>query len=301
MDRQHLAKRLVDLLPEDGERSTALDGVTLFRASHPVDRLPGTYPAGICIPLQGTKRAHFDGRTHIYDSSQYLCCSVPLPVEGEVLEASPQRPLVGMMVSCETPTMAEASAAYEAAEGMSVRVESGTQSLVSVPWDSAFCTAVEQLLEALADPILLQLTGKGRLWELLVAVLRGPAGPMLLARSRHHRSLVGVITHIRENLDTPLRIEEMAKLAGMSKPVFHRQFKEVTSETPLQFIKALRLNEGARLLLHGTPVGRAATEVGYVSASQFSRDFQRQYSCSPRQWRSAAGVSGPRPAGQLGS
>ncbi len=288
MNNQDLIQRLVRLLPEDGEQQTLLDGVTLFRASHLVERLPGTFPAAVCIPLQGVKRAYFDGGEHVYDASRYLCSSVPLPVEGEVIEASPDRPLVGMMVSFETPTMAEACAAYEAAAVPEVPAGPETQNFKSVPWDPAFRSAVEKLLEAFEDPILLQLTGKGRLWELLVAILRGPAGPMILARARQHRPLVGVIAHIRKHLATQLRVEEIARQAGMSKPVFHRYFKQATSQTPLQFIKALRLNEGARLLSHGTPVGLTATQVGYLSPSQFTRDFQRQFRRSPRQWRTAA-------------
>ena len=207
-----------------------------------------------------------------------------------MIEASSDRPLVGMLVSFETPTMAEACAAYEAAVASPISAGTETQSFQSVPWDSTFRSAVEKLLEALEDPILLQLTGKGRLWELFVAILRGPAGPMILARSRQHRPLVGVIAHIRKHLGAQLRVEEMARLAGMSKAVFHRYFKQATAQTPLQFIKALRLNEGARLLSHGTPVGATASRVGYLSASQFTRDFQRQFRRSPRQWRTAAEV-----------
>ncbi|MEM7050675.1 MAG: AraC family transcriptional regulator [Acidobacteriota bacterium] len=292
MKMQDLAEALIlSLLPRDGERQTLLDGVTLFRTSEPIDRLPRTFPAAVCILLQGVKRAYFDGGVHIYDASRYLCSSVPLPVEGEVIEASRERPLLGMMVSFETPTMAEVCAAYEAAYPSTSSTDAGTQNFMSVAWDPAFRSAVEGLLEALAEPSLLQLVGPGRLREVLIAILRGPAGPMILTRSRQHRPLVGVIDYIRKHLDTPLRVESIARQAGMSKAVFHRYFKQATSQTPIQFIKALRLNEGARLLSQGASVGEAATRVGYLSPSQFSRDFQRQFRRSPSQWRSAANVA----------
>ena len=77
----------------------------------------------------------------------------------------------------------------------------------------------------------------------------------------------------------------------MSKAVFHRRFKAVTTRSPLQFIKAIRLNNAAAMIAGGMNVAEAAGQVGYGSPSQFSREFRRQYGMPPRQWASASGAA----------
>lgn len=280
------------LLPEDGTLESPMEGVTLFRVSHPVERLAGIYPPAACIILQGAKRAYFQGGVHDYDASQYLCSAVPLPVEGEVRGASVEKPLLGMMVSFETRAMTEACLAYEAAVGPAHLTSDG-DFFITPSWDPAFRRAVAGVLEALGDSALFEVVGQGRLKELLVAILRGTAGSMIRARVSRYRTLMDVIQHIRAHLAGDLNVEELARRAGMSRPVFHRHFKRATSLTPIQFVKTLRLNEGARLIAHGAPVGISAAQVGYASASQFSREFRRQFGYSPREWPHAA-ASVPR-------
>jgi AraC-like DNA-binding protein len=89
---------------------------------------------------------------------------------------------------------------------------------------------------------------------------------------------------LREHVREPLTVEELAREAGMSRAVFHRKFKAATSLSPVQFIKAIRLNDAAALIASGMNVSEAAEEVGYGSASQFSREFSRKYGLPPREW-----------------
>ena len=92
------------------------------------------------------------------------------------------------------------------------------------------------------------------------------------------------LTFLNANLHEAISIDELAKEAGMSRAVFHRKFKEVTTYSPIQFIKLHRLNEASRLIVSGSTVGDAANRVGYSSQSQFSRDFRRYFGKSPYQW-----------------
>lgn len=85
----------------------------------------------------------------------------------------------------------------------------------------------------------------------------------------------------------PISIDEMATRAGMSRAVFHRKFKHATSMSPIQFVKSMRLNTAAMNIAGGATVNKAAMDVGYVSPSQFSREFKRMYGQSPRQWSDA--------------
>ncbi len=105
------------------------------------------------------------------------------------------------------------------------------------------------------------------------------------------RDLGRAFAYLHEHLREPISIDDLARAAGMSKPVFHRRFKAVTTLSPLQFMKAIRLNNAAALIAGGMNVAEAANHVGYGSASQFSREFSRQYGMSPRRWANDAGTA----------
>ena len=92
------------------------------------------------------------------------------------------------------------------------------------------------------------------------------------------------IEHLSTRLDEAVSIEEIAAQVGMSRAVFHRKFKQATTMSPIQFVKSMRLNNAAMKIAGGMTVNEAAAEVGYVSPSQFSREFKRMYGQSPRKW-----------------
>ena len=92
------------------------------------------------------------------------------------------------------------------------------------------------------------------------------------------------IEYLSSRLDEAVTIEEMAAQVGMSRAVFHRKFKQATTMSPIQFVKSMRLNNAAMKIAGGMNVNEAAMEVGYVSSSQFSREFKRMYGQSPKQW-----------------
>ena len=120
--------------------------------------------------------------------------------------------------------------------------------------------------------------------EILFRILRGPQGTVLrqaagadsrLAQIRH------AITHLRENFARPVRIEELVKIAGMSAATFYRHFRAATAMSPLQYQKALRLQEARRRLIADNDAAGAAYAVGYESTSQFSREYTRMFGTSP--------------------
>ena len=126
--------------------------------------------------------------------------------------------------------------------------------------------------------------GDGRLREVYYALLKGEAGAAARRAFGVGNEIARVIEHVSSRLDEPVTIDDMAAQAGMSRAVFHRKFKEATTMSPIQFVKAIRLNKAAMRMAGGMTVNEAATEVGYVSASQFSREFKRLYGQSPKQW-----------------
>lgn len=277
--------------PGDGAFATPLDGVELFRVSSPLDRLPGVYSPSICVIVQGEKQTYFDGKVHCYDPSHYLCATVPLPIEAEIRDASPEAPVLGLLVSLESRTMAELMVRFRTAvpappaSGDRTEGDRRDDGLVVAAWDDRFAAALGGMVELLDDDVALDLLGHGRLQELLYAVLVGPAGPAIhRTLGGSAQQLGGVLTYIRSHLDEPLSVDQLASRAGMSRAAFDRHFKATTSLSPLQYVKALRLNDAAMRIANGTDITRAATEVGYASASQFSREFKRQFGASPRSW-----------------
>ncbi|MCO5317425.1 MAG: AraC family transcriptional regulator [Microthrixaceae bacterium] len=118
----------------------------------------------------------------------------------------------------------------------------------------------------------------------------GPAGPTLWHTIGQSHELNHTIGLIRDHLDQPLSIDDIAQRAGMSRAVFDRRFRAATSYAPLQFIKALRLNAAATLITQGSDITTAASSVGYASPAQFSRDFKRRCGQPPKRWSRTAGA-----------
>jgi len=269
----------------EGVTETPIEELKLFRTNHPVERLPGMYNPSICVIVQGRKQAYLGGTTHIYDRDQYLCCTLPIPAEAEVIEASPEKPLLGLLLRLETRVMFETVLKMAALDRGSASRAEVVPGLTVAKWDEDFATGLQRLLELLDDPIALDILGSGRLKELMFAVLRGQAGGAFFhAYGGGMQQISRALTFLKANLHKAISIDELAKEAGMSRAVFHRKFKEVTTYSPIQFIKLHRLNEASRLIVNGSTVGDAAYHVGYSSQSQFSRDFRRYFGKSPSQW-----------------
>ncbi len=279
--------------PIDGTHVTPLEGIQLFRLTHPVERLPAVYSPSVCVVVQGSKRAYLGDAAHVYGPGQYLCATVPMPVQAEVPSASPDEPLLGLLVSLETRTLAETVVEVETASGPLPRRKSAevVPGLAVVSWNDAFSSALLRMLELLDDPLSLRVLGPGRLRELFFAILLGGAGPSIRRTFGPSHGLAHAMSYLRENLDRSLSVDDLAQQAGMSRAVFDRRFRAATTFSPLQFIKKLRLNEAAMQIAQGVRIGQAASSVGYTSSSQFSREFRRSYGEPPRQWGKLARTS----------
>lgn len=243
--------------------------------------------------MQGTKRAYLGGVAHTYDVDHYLCTTMALPVEAEVPFASPDAPVLGVLLDRDTRTMAETLVAYEAAARTRATTapEPASAGMTVVPVGDGFVRAVGRVLELLDEPVALRVLASGRLRELLFTIIEGEAGPLVRRTFGAAHDITRVVSYLRDHLREPLSVEALARSAGMSRAVFHRRFKEATSFAPLQFIKALRLNHAAMQIVGGEAVSQAADNVGYTSPSQFSREFRRQFGASPTQWAKATAAA----------
>lgn len=280
-DREELAERLARALPRDGVAEPQA-GLYVSRFSRPHDLVHGFLDPCFCVIAQGAKTLTFGGDVFRYDPARYMVSTVGLPMTAEVVEASPERPYLGLRLALDPSVVA------------SVMIESG----VVHPRGDGGVSAVDvsvldaDLLDAAVRLVrLLDKLGDYRALSPLVIreiVYRLLAGPQS-SRMRHlatfggqaHR-MVRAVETLRNNFDKPLRIEALARELGMSVSGFHAHFKAVTAMSPLQFQKELRLQEARRLMLgENLDAGEAGYRVGYEDPAYFSRDYKRHFGEPP--------------------
>lgn len=289
MSKEQIKQLIQSAVNQDGIVETEVKGVQLFRITEPMRCAPAVYEPTVVAIASGAKEAILDGKRYVYDSSQYMCCAMSMPVEAGTPTASPDNPLLGVYISLDTRVMTELSIEMESAAGAIRKPGSGPlpQGLALAHWDDTFTEALLRLLQLVDNPAEASVLGNGRLREVYYAILKGEAGDSARRAFGVGNEIARAIAHLSSNLSAAVSIEELAAQVGMSRAVFHRKFKQATTMSPIQFVKSMRLNSAAMKIAGGMSVNEAALEVGYVSSSQFSREFKRLYGESPRRWSHA--------------
>jgi AraC-like DNA-binding protein len=263
----------------NGRRTeTAIPRVIIASGRETTGVLPGLYEPMFCLVLQGAKEVMIGDRLLRYDSASYFIASMDLPASGRIVEASPDRPYIGVSMALDWQGLAallpEVSVRTDV-QGTAFGVGAVTPQLLD-PW-----LRLLRLLDTPHDiPVLAPLLER----EILYRLLQGPQGGLLrqvaLADSRLSQ-VRRAIGWIRAHYDQPLRIDALAGLAGMSVASLHRNFKAATAMSPLQYQKSLRLQQARRLLVANQEASQAGYAVGYESASQFSREYTRLFGAPP--------------------
>lgn len=270
--------------------STAIDGVLISRVEQP--NTPSAAMSGTVLALvaQGAKRIALGERVHEYRAGQYLVASVDLPVTGHFVEASPQRPALGFGLTLRPAAIAELllrASPTRAGDGpvSGLAVSDASDDLVD---------AVLRLVRLLDRPrdrdVLAPLYVREILWLLITGEQGATVRELGLADSGLTH-VARAVRWIRDHYRQSFRVQDVAALSGMSVSAFHRNFQAVTSMSPIQFQKHIRLQQ-ARLLLAAHPgdVTGVGHHVGYDSPSQFSREYRRQFGAPPS--RDAARLRG---------
>jgi AraC-like DNA-binding protein len=276
-----MAGLLSGLTTRDGPNPSLLPGVQFMRATQYRPRAPVVYEPGIFIIVQGRKRGFLGEQVYTYDQHNYLVTSVPLPLECET-QATPEQPLLGVAVNIDLGGLAELL--LEMDEHLPDSSAS-PRGIYATPLDAELGGAVIRLLEALREPVDARILGPQIVREITYRVLCGEQGGALraLATRHSHSGRIGkVLRHVHSHYSTPLDVETLAEEASMSVSAFHHHFKAVTSSSPLQYVKTIRLHQARLLMVHeGLNASVAAQRVGYESPSQFSREFKRLFGSNP--------------------
>jgi AraC-like DNA-binding protein len=266
----------------EGMHASAIAGLHCIRLSAPHAPLPTVYRPSFCVIVQGAKQVLLEDEVYRYAPSQFLAVSVDLPLVGQVLEASAEAPYLCVAIDIDAHQIAEL---FEQVGPIGPAPRDTPRGLFVGALDEATQDTVLRLARLLAAPREIPVLAPLLMREFHFRLLNGPFGAciaqMAMAGSHTHR-IAQVIQRIRSQLAEPIRVEELAALAHMSRSAFHEQFKAVTAMSPLQYQKRLRLTEARQILLaEQADAASAAYRVGYQSASQFSREYARMFGAPP--------------------
>jgi AraC-like DNA-binding protein len=264
-----------------GNTATALDGVKVMASAVLTDPVQVVYEPSVAVVAQGAKRTVLGGRTLDYRSGQYLIVPIELPISGHVIRASKKEPFLAVGLRLQPALIA--TLLLEAASR--ARDQPDTGGLKVSHADRDLLEAFARLLRLLDHPedvaVLRPLIEREILWRLL----NNEQGALLrkIGLADGHLTRISRATQwIRTHFAEILRIEDLAHLVGMSATSFHRHFRSVTMMSPLQYQKQIRLQEArARLIAGAQDIAKVGSEVGYDSASQFSREYKRLFGVPP--------------------
>ena len=282
-DLSKLAGLLFAYAPHDGSFELRVPGVHASRASQANrECFHNLRVPSLCIAAQGAKTTIVGQEQYEYDSSRMIVFSVALPIASYITQASYSAPYLALRLDLDPQRIA----------GLVLKVFPNglppvqeRRAVYVTPLDASILNAAVRLLQCLAHPGDSELLGSLVVDEIMIRLLRSPIGArvaqMGFAESSVQRIAIA-ISWLRENFSQPVKMEDLAQMVHMSISSFHERFKSVTSMSPLHYQKVLRLQAARRLMLSAMMDASAASQrVGYLSASQFSREYSRFFGNAP--------------------
>ncbi|MFS0673252.1 AraC family transcriptional regulator N-terminal domain-containing protein [Ornithinibacillus sp. 179-J 7C1 HS] len=278
-------KELVELIERfvksDGTHETTIPGLSIVRTSRVSEPIHSVYEPSLCVVAQGSKMVILGEESYKYDSASYLTASVHLPITGQVINASLEKPYLCINLQLDMKKVFEViqlsnPAISKRLSGRGLEIKQMNDSLLD---------AILRLIKLIESPDDIPVLASGIQREIIYRVLQNDQDGTL-----KHFALVGsqaqriakVIELLNREFAQQLRVEELAKEARMSSSSLYNYFKEATGMSPIQYQKQLRLQEARRLLLtENLEVAEAAFQVGYESPSHFSREYSRKFGLSP--------------------
>lgn len=261
-----------------GVAITPVTGLSIVRALH-----PGELQAAVCRPLiamllQGRKRVTTGIESFEYGPGEIMVIAADVPTVSQITQASLGAPYYSLVLEFDIAILRElhGSTPAEQAHAASVRVG---------PVDEEVSDAAYRLAKLLGQQDALSALGEGLRREFhywLLRSVQGPAIRALGAADSHAERISRAVAILRKDFMRTIRVEELADAAGMSVSVFHQHFRAMTTLSPLQFQKQLRLITARRLMLtEGVGIAQTAYAVGYASVSQFTREYARMFATPP--------------------
>ncbi|MCG6281938.1 AraC family transcriptional regulator [Vibrio diabolicus] len=279
---EKLAKHIEKWANGVNQYDTEIPGLRFSRWATPTPPTSYTHNPSICLIAQGRKRVLLGEDSFVYDANHFLISSVDLPIIANIIEASEDKPYLGVIMELDLTEISQLivdseltfNQSKEAQKGIAVRE-------LSEPLLDAFLRLIELLDEGQSIKILAPIIKREIFYRLLITEQGARLNQIVTAGSHSHQ-IAKAIDWLKNNFVKPLSVSELAAYSGMSKSAFYTHFRSMTSMTPLQFQKKLRLSEARRLMLTENLDAMATTfKVGYESPSQFSREYSRLFGAPP--------------------
>jgi AraC-like DNA-binding protein len=283
LDTSKLGRLLAAYAPHDGSFDLPVPGLHASRFSRVNNEcVHALSVSSLCIVAQGAKTVIVGDDVFEYDASRMIVFSVALPVAAQVTRASFSEPYLSLRLDLDPHKISELVLKVYPHGLPSVQERSA---VYITPVNTSIVSAATRLMECLAQPGDSELLAPLVIDEILIRLLRSPIGvrvaQMGFAESSVHR-VTKAISWLRANFSQPMKVEDLAGLVHMSVSSFHEHFKSITSMSPLHYQKVLRLQEARRLMLSTmADAATASQHVGYVSPSQFSREYSRFFGSAP--------------------
>ena len=280
--REQMARKIAFFAGSGEIVITQVPGLRLSRRTAPTAPASCTYEPSLAVVAQGRKRADLAGTIFIFDQSRYLLTSLDLPVICNVTEASERVPYLCLVLKLEMPVVRELLGREEI---YSPAAPSDSPGMITGATTAELLDACCRLMDLLSSPRDIPFLSGLIQREIIYRILRGPEGARLRAIATlgdQSQRTAKAIAWVRTNYAKPLRLQDLAKIAGMGVSTLHHHFRALTAMSPLQYQKQLRLQAAReRMLVDGMDAAGAAFEVGYESATQFNREYSRLFGQPP--------------------
>ncbi|WP_427837869.1 AraC family transcriptional regulator N-terminal domain-containing protein [Acinetobacter baumannii] len=283
---EHEAQHLIELIDKctknQHKYETSIKGLSLHRWEMPPPPRSAILDASLCLIVQGKKQVVLGEETYTYDANHFLFTAIDLPVISQIIEASPEQPYFGIILRLDPYVLAqlmlEANVSFKATKHERKGIAVGE---ITAEMQNAFIRLIGLLATPQDIPILSPLIIKEIFYRLLMSPQGNQLKRIAATGTAGHR-IVKAIEWLKSNFSQPFQVEELAERMGMSASSFHQHFREITSMSPLQYQKRIRLTEARRLLItENHDISTASMQVGYESLSQFSREYKRFFGNPP--------------------
>ena len=280
-------KKLADLIarfaPHDGRFELSGYGLYVVKETKTAPETTRTMSQpGMCIVAQGAKRVSLAHRSFEYNESRMVVYAAEVPVGASIVKASPEEPFLCLVVPLDPQKLIELILKVFP---HSLPKTPDTQAIYVGNSHPKIVTAAIRIMDLILQQEDADLLVPLVIDEMLIRLLRSPAGPAIAQigiTDSNAQKIAKSISWLKENYATTVRIEDLAAIAGMSPSSFYSHFKSITSMSPLQFQKTLRLQEARNLMItRRVDVSNASLQVGYASLSQFSREYSRLFGYPP--------------------
>lgn len=282
---ENLAALIRQYATQEGITKTGFANLVVFKIPTTQSQSPDYYEPGIVIVGQGKKRCYVGNKTYEYGAGDYLMILLPMPLQVEIVEATPEKPFLAVGIKLDLRRLADVLLRIERVEGAAAKpVTTDPSGIFSAPLNDNLLSPTVRLFESLANPTDAAVLGELIVDEIYYRILSNERGGNLrtfLQQRGQIQRVAKAVHYIEQHLEEPVSVEKLAAMVHMSRTSFYENFRAVMHVSPLQYAKSMKLYRAQTLIMAGKNVSEAGYLVGYNSSAQFSREYKRHFGYPP--------------------